>query len=442
MSESQRAAASSNVTQATPQPKRARVLGVDGLRAFAALWIMIAHGHMTLGDPYRGTWLGDVFANGMLGVGIFYILSGMLLASPFWRAYDEGRSLPSLRVYAKKRLARLVPGYFLVLIVCFLTFHPWTVGQLLELAPAFLLVNSFHWRTFFPVRVNLPLWTVPLFVHLYVLLALWMVLLFRLRGRFSGVALLLVSIVACVSANTLLVTAIGDLHNYGFEVPEQRKYQWALGALPIKNALALFPIMLVGVLGAYVFRRISQRRLAGPNPGSYASIKYDVIAFIIALVAVNMVTPTVQFDVRATLDRLPVAWRLAPFWTEQTFGIMQYGWPWFPLLMVMLAISLSFSRYIGAALNTRFLVFTSEISFGLYMWHMPVFYLVARAWPNVADMAWPMHIVYFLICSAITYVIAMASFHIVERPFNNWAHQRPAQPPQQPATEPTIGRHA
>ena len=56
---------------------------------------------------------------GAAGVSIFFVLSGMLLSYPFWRAYFEKRPHPSIRHYVARRAARIMPGFYVALAVSF-----------------------------------------------------------------------------------------------------------------------------------------------------------------------------------------------------------------------------------------------------------------------------------------------------------------------------------
>src|SRR5688572_21954674 len=95
-----------------------RLLGADFVRAAACLTVLAHH----LGQ--RMSWRADfgpldwlpVFSRiGTFGVSMFFVLSGFLLARPFWTALDEGRPMPSLKVYALRRAARIFPGYWFIL---------------------------------------------------------------------------------------------------------------------------------------------------------------------------------------------------------------------------------------------------------------------------------------------------------------------------------------
>jgi peptidoglycan/LPS O-acetylase OafA/YrhL len=74
-------------------------------------------------------------------VAIFFVLSGFLLYRPFVAARLEGRKGPSVRRYARRRVLRIIPAYWVALIVLGLT-----VPQYLS-TPVF----SSHWWATFPL---------------------------------------------------------------------------------------------------------------------------------------------------------------------------------------------------------------------------------------------------------------------------------------------------
>jgi peptidoglycan/LPS O-acetylase OafA/YrhL len=119
-----------------------------------------------------------------MGVGAFFVLSGYLLARPFWTALDAGEPMPSIRTYALRRAARILPGFWLALTVTFLLSFL-LLGTVLDgtlvlryLAGLFL-VADLHWVTWFPVEFNPPLWSIGCEITSYALLPLC-------RGRCSN----------------------------------------------------------------------------------------------------------------------------------------------------------------------------------------------------------------------------------------------------------------
>jgi peptidoglycan/LPS O-acetylase OafA/YrhL len=96
------------VMPAASEPARIRMGGLDALRMFAAGLVFVSH--LAL---YGGLELGllQPFAvHGRIGVVIFFVLSGYLLIRPFLYAPV------SLRRYALRRMARILPAYYLALL--------------------------------------------------------------------------------------------------------------------------------------------------------------------------------------------------------------------------------------------------------------------------------------------------------------------------------------
>jgi peptidoglycan/LPS O-acetylase OafA/YrhL len=87
---------------------RGRSSGLDGLRAFAAFFVVAFHLN-TVGDVSFGP-LDPIVRGGDTGVYPFFALSGYLLYKPFVRGGVD------LVAYAAKRSARILPGYFVALV--------------------------------------------------------------------------------------------------------------------------------------------------------------------------------------------------------------------------------------------------------------------------------------------------------------------------------------
>src|SRR5687767_2058855 len=93
-----------------PSPGNPRFPLFDGLRAIAALSILLFHAgnHAYQADP-QVDWLGYVVARLNVGVPIFFVISGFLLYRPFAAARMQGSRMPRIRDYARRRVLRIVP---------------------------------------------------------------------------------------------------------------------------------------------------------------------------------------------------------------------------------------------------------------------------------------------------------------------------------------------
>ena len=95
----------------TDAPQRNRAL--DGLRALAALSVVGYHVAAFTGHSPHSL----AFAQLKAGVAVFFVISGFVLYTPWARALAAGGPLPSWRAYAARRVARIVPGFWVALTV-------------------------------------------------------------------------------------------------------------------------------------------------------------------------------------------------------------------------------------------------------------------------------------------------------------------------------------
>jgi peptidoglycan/LPS O-acetylase OafA/YrhL len=86
----------------------------DGLRASAALLVLAYHVCLATGLT-RGGALAPVAAGLKGGVTIFFVISGFLLYVPYARAIRGRGPLPGWRRYARRRILRIVPAYWVAL---------------------------------------------------------------------------------------------------------------------------------------------------------------------------------------------------------------------------------------------------------------------------------------------------------------------------------------
>ena len=95
-----------------------RIKGADGFRAMACILVIYHHVSQRLDPGASPRWLQILHYIGMrgeVGVSVFFVLSGCLLATPFWNAFIGNTPKPKLRTYFQNRAARILPGYYFLL---------------------------------------------------------------------------------------------------------------------------------------------------------------------------------------------------------------------------------------------------------------------------------------------------------------------------------------
>src|SRR4051812_6590794 len=119
-----------------PQAGGSRLDALDGLRGLAALGVLVLHVWMfSYGDngkPPKGL-LDLALGELRLGVQLFFVLSGFLLFRPFVAAALGGGPRPSLRRYAVRRAARILPAYWAAVFGSFLLLRH--LGHPMQVAP-------------------------------------------------------------------------------------------------------------------------------------------------------------------------------------------------------------------------------------------------------------------------------------------------------------------
>ncbi|BBY46273.1 acyltransferase family protein [Mycolicibacterium celeriflavum] len=107
--------------------KPERVASLTGIRAVAALLVMLTHAAYTTGKYPQG-YVGLVYSRAEIGVPIFFVLSGFLLFAPWVKAAASGAPAPSVRRYAWHRVRRIMPAYVVTVLVAYLVYHFRTAG--------------------------------------------------------------------------------------------------------------------------------------------------------------------------------------------------------------------------------------------------------------------------------------------------------------------------
>lgn len=99
-----------------------RVASLTGIRAVAAILVVLTHAAYTTGKYTHG-YLGLIYSRMEIGVPIFFVLSGFLLFSPWVRAAAAGEPAPSVRRYAWHRVRRIMPAYVITVLAAYLVYH-------------------------------------------------------------------------------------------------------------------------------------------------------------------------------------------------------------------------------------------------------------------------------------------------------------------------------
>ena len=364
-----------------PSERMRRAAGLDGLRALAALSVLSFHvwlyGFRNPSGVVRDGLFDHVMFEMRLGLVFFFVLSGYLLHRAFARAALTGEGRVDVRRYARRRIARIVPAYWVATIgaIALLWGGSGTPGIRLPAASDLPLYAIFaqNYSLDTIMRLNPVTWTLCVEAAFYILLPLIGALAWRAGPRAWGRQAVLVGalIPLGISWNQLG-------HDNGWNII-------ATKALP-----AYLPYFAVGMLVALWAEWRHERGAGSLGSGTTALLVLAGFATVAGDAYWHATAaPRVVNEPLAVLADIPAG--------------LGFG------LVVAAAVA---GR--GAAtrwMSVRPLAWAGLVSYGVYMWHVPVI-LFARRMDVFPGAFLPR----LLLVLPPILLVAAASWYLVERP--------------------------
>ena len=166
-----------------------RLAFADGLRGIAALWVVLFHmsegGHIDSFKALLPQALALViFDHGDLGVAIFFVLSGFVMAFTVKNAKVDSEFATK---FILRRLTRLTPPYYFAIAVAVLVgiVKTHVLGAAnINISPAVILANMVYLQGIFSMPyINIVFWTLCIEVQFYIAFAI----LFLLGDSFKRI---------------------------------------------------------------------------------------------------------------------------------------------------------------------------------------------------------------------------------------------------------------
>ena len=367
------------VKQSPPRDKRPELPALTGVRAIAAAMVVISHIRLPQNAP---TWAVHVAESGYIGVPLFFILSGIVLAYNY--GHINPRSAREVWNFYVARGARILPLYYAVLI--YLAIRREALGY----------EQLYFWRHVFNIQTwtgsllaaqqtyNGPAWSINVELFFYALFPLLMPLFVMLSKRFGvrGLASLIVVLAAIQWALCFwfFTTGWADLpaadpasgHRWLYRHPLPRLLEFGMG------------IALAQILEHRPFERLTDR--------------FHTLIQVAAIAVASIVTVVRPWDGPT-----------AGLWRVASFGAL-YSIPF-----ILLLWSLASGRgRVARFLSTAPLRSLGVSSFALYLTHRPFLEVlgadVVRESNNLAG--WLL----MLALLGFTMVIGEGAHRYIERP--------------------------
>jgi peptidoglycan/LPS O-acetylase OafA/YrhL len=347
---------------------------LDGIRGLAILWVFAFHANALLvgaSSDMSLSWAASLAQKGLLGVQLFFVLSGFLLALPWMIAATEGMPYPRIGNFFVRRARRILPTYWLHLAVLLGVILPILRGSYAVLGTEIgqtnlwlhlSLLHFLHPGSSSSLGLNMALWSLSIEAQFYLLLPLLAPLFVRNRVLIALPLALLLSLLWKTCAAGILTDWI-----YVTVSPSRLVF-----FEPVSGGAGPFPPEMM--------RFFLERQLPG-----------GIIAFALGMAAANLYT-----RLRTGPQIGPVLWPLdataLAFLAVATLVLIQLplveiltgvGWravgmPVFLVgcTLVVLAAALRTSLIHGIFASPLFMPI-GVISYSLFLWHEPILRLVA-----------------------------------------------------------------
>jgi peptidoglycan/LPS O-acetylase OafA/YrhL len=339
------------------------------LRGIAALAVVLFHGYQRNRDPETWAWPWSGTAHQLmigtdLFVDMFFVLSGLVLWLPVARTCADGTTGRPGRVLLLRRMARLLPLYYAIVLVVWVTTNPSLPGHWQDLLMHLTFTQVYSDQYIF--WTDGPAWSLAVEFHFYVLMALAVPFVTRaVRDRESRrtrlvVASVLPAVSALIGAGYLLWATV---------LTTQDSENWSVWFSPMSKGVDFGIGMALAVLVA------AGVRLSRPTRTALGLLG---VASLAALV----------------MTRPPLALGLSEWWhpmyaaavATALAGVVLHEGPW------------------SRAFDWRPLAWIGTLGYGIYLIHEPVMRFLGHlgALPDARPGA------YFLLTAAVVVVPSVA----------------------------------
>lgn len=352
------------MTKSAPVEK-SQLRSLTSLRFFAAMVVVMFHCGSEVQFP---AWTGDLFKNGYEAVSFFFVLSGFILTYVYASGPDPH---VSRRKFWAARIARICPVYYLALLIDLprLLYSVFSVGNTAK--PRFTLAAfsaPLFLQSWIPTAEDVwngPAWSLSVEALFYLLFPFIIAPLRRCRP-----AWLLIAAVGAVVVIGSLRAILSDPAN---------AYPPILGEIAHFSPLLHLPQFLLGIATAALF-------LEGAALGHR---KAEALLIVTSLFVIAIFWLRSRLPVLLASDAV-----LAPLYAALIYAAAQSVGP------------------VSNALSRQILVWFGEISYGVYILHVPLFFLWTRAAERILHLSpvvaiWIFIVLLLAICSAVYYFIEM-----------------------------------
>jgi peptidoglycan/LPS O-acetylase OafA/YrhL len=337
------------------------IRGLDGLRAFSILIVILGHANLSAAIP------------GGFGVTIFFFVSGFLITRLLLAEYGRSGRVDLPRFYAR-RFVRLYPE-LLVMLALMAVISPFVGWQASALGWASASFYAMNYYQIFSMQVLTdqmpwrPLWSLAVEEHFYLIFP---ALILVMKGKSRGILIALSAILILAPIwRTVLYVGFGADYWYPYTATEARIDSIAWGCL--------LAVLTGGSINDNLPARYVRPLLQGYFP--------FLIGAVLLLGSLVVRDETFRWTIRFTIQGVGLFLVIGTMLTDERFR----------LFVNMLEVAPL--RWIG------------RVSYGAYLYHMPLLGLMSAQGLLVEG-----SILSASFALAITLLVAGLSYYAIERP--------------------------
>jgi peptidoglycan/LPS O-acetylase OafA/YrhL len=369
--------------------------GFDGIRATGALFAVTAHASMIVLPDAGQAGLPELLPGTFVFMDAFFVLSGFLITALLLKEQQRTGGI-SLVAFYRRRALRLLPALWLLLIAHYIYASIVNYDMQLERETAWsvsIFTLNFRMDNILTARVSqglTQLWSLSLEEQFYLVWPLIVIFLLPLRRQLRTIVIVLVSAMVFIAV--------------------RRYFMWADGA----DWMRLY---------THTDTRADSLLLGG----------------LLAYLWVHNKTPTKHLPKAAWVAAAFIGWGVwhlsvdGDFANRGGYNLLALSWA------VILLAALDGRWLLCRVIGSRPFLWLGGLSYGLYLWHVPIQFGVARhaqALPPLGR---------FALATALTFAVVLFSWTFVEQPLIKYKNRlegkraRRNEKGSKPVTVPVAG---
>ena len=359
-----------------------RIFGLDLMRAIAIIMVMCSH-TLWIVPEMRGVTRKLFSAFGILGVDVFFVLSGFLIGRILYKMYTSKEfTFKDMSYFWVRRWFRTLPNYYLTLIINILVAI--YIGNQLpdELWKYGFFLHNFSTQLpwFYPESWSL---SVEEFAYILGPLLLYLILFFRKKASRPRLFLQ-------VTLFILVIFIISKLM-YNHEQTIRHMRHWTLNVKSI--VIYRIDAIYYGVLAAYI---------SIVKPKFWFRIRHIACLFgVMTLIGMNFIVPLKGWFI----DEFP------QFWNVWYFIIKSIA---ITCTLPLLSVIKTAPKPIKISIT-----YISILSYAIYVFHYSIIMQLMKYLIPSEAMAGFDLVVYLLVYVLITFLVSYIVYHLYEKPMTD-----------------------